>query len=142
MPSVRPEPLRRYEVKVDPDGALSPAERARLAKIAYRAFMRGIAMRSVKARAADCKRKDAARRRRLARPPSEKEIETFRRERAVRMDFLIIWAAAQRGEQRIAGLRRHQPERRDDCVLCRRPFVDSGALGPAGERAGDSIGKA
>lgn len=95
---MRREPWQRFEAKVDPEGGLAPQERARRAKIAYRAFMRRIAKRSAKVRAAKRAREAAALRRRQARPPSEKELEAFRCEREEWTDFLIIWAAAQRGE--------------------------------------------
>jgi hypothetical protein len=116
------EPWRRFEAKVDPTSDLAPHESARRAKIAYRAFMRGIARKSVKIRAATKARKDAARRRALARPPTEAELVAFREERATWMAVQILLAAAQRGEKGIAGLRKRQLAVRDDCLLCRRPF--------------------
>lgn len=89
------EPWRRFESKVDASDALVPAERARRAKIAYRAFMRGIARKSVKARAAAKARRAAALQRRLAKGPSEGEHSEFRREREETVASQIVWAAAQ-----------------------------------------------
>ena len=119
------EPWRPYEGRVGPEGALTPVERARRSKIAYRAHMRALARRSVMARAAVRSRKESARRRRLARPLTEVEMARFRRERDAAMAVQIIWAAAQRGERGLAGLRRRQLEVREDCLLCHRPFSDA-----------------
>lgn len=44
--------LERFERKVDPDGVLSPEERARRAKHARTAYMKRLALASSKARAA------------------------------------------------------------------------------------------
>lgn len=134
------EPWRRFEAKVDPDSALPAAERARRAKISYRAFMRAIARKGVKTRAAKKARKEAALQRSLARPPDEKRLAEFSREMDELFEFKIIWAASQRGEQGIADLRRRQLERREDCILCHRPFTDEdrvaglAALGPRRRR--------
>ncbi len=133
----RQEPWRRFEVRVDPENTLTPAERARRAKISYRAFMRSIARKAAEARAASRARRDAARRRRLATPPTEQQLADFRREMDELFEAKILWAASQRGERGIADLRRRQLERRDDCLLCHRPFSDAdrdSGLTPAGHR--------
>ncbi|MFN8519588.1 MAG: hypothetical protein U0667_09455 [Chloroflexota bacterium] len=132
----RHEPWRRFEDKVDPERSLAPSERARRAKISYRAFMRTIARKGAKTRAVKKARKDAALRRCLAAPPNEKRIAEFQREMDELFEAKVIWAAAQRGELGIADLRRRQLERREDCLLCHRPFTDAdrktgiAALGP------------
>jgi hypothetical protein len=58
---------------------------------------------------------------RLAKPPSEKELEAWDRERADYGAYLNIWTAAQRREEDISDFRRHQLRKRVDCALCRRP---------------------
>lgn len=105
------------------------------ATVSYRTFMRSIAHKSAKTRAAKKARQDAAAKRRLAKLPSEQEVDRFRREREEWIATQIIWAAAQRGERGIAQLRRQQLKVRSDCILCRRPFSDAdrAALG-AGTR--------
>lgn len=122
--AVRVEAWRRFETKVDPTGELAPAERARRAKISCRAFSRGIARKSVRTRAAKQARKAAVLQRRLARPPGAREMAECERQRQAAIATRILWAASQRGEKGIAGLRRPQLEVREDCVLCRRPFSD------------------
>lgn len=131
------EPWRRFEVRVDPENTLTPAERARRAKISYRAFMRSIARKAAKARAASKAGKDAALRRRLAMPPTEQQVAEFRREISELFETKTLWAASQRGERGIADVRRRQLERRDDCLLCHRPFSEANReseLTPAGRR--------
>ena len=109
---------------------LAPAERARRAKIAYRAFMRAIARKSIKRRVAKQARKKAAVQRRLARPPVDREMAEFARDRDEAIASRILWAASQRGEKGIVGLRRRQLEIREDCLLCHRPFsVEDRAVG-------------
>ena len=44
--------IDRFERQVDPDGELEPAERARRAESARKAYMAGLALRSSQARAA------------------------------------------------------------------------------------------
>jgi hypothetical protein len=133
----RMEPWWRFETKVDPNRELAPAERARRAKIACRAFMRAIARKSVKTRAAKQARKKAAVQRRLARPPSDREMAEFARDRDEAIASRILWAASQRGEKGIAGLRRRQLEVREDCLLCHRPFsVEDRAAGLRGLQPG------
>lgn len=140
VPDVVREPWRRFEAKVDPDGVLPAAERARRAKISYRAFMRAIARKGVKTRAAKKARKEAALERSRTRPPNEKRVAEFSREMDELFESKIIWAASQRGELGIADLRRRQLERREDCILCHRPFSDDdreaglAALGPRRRR--------
>ena len=143
MNSARNAPWRRFESRVDPDKALPETERARRAKLSYRAHMRAIARKSAKVRAANRARAEAARQRRLARPPSAAEIAAFERERDEFIRFQIIWAAAQGGQRNLAKLRRHQAKVRADCLLCGRPFevappvadADS-ALSARGDEAG------
>ena len=114
----RPEPWRRFEAKVDPDGLLPDAERARRAKISYRAWQRANAKKSAKARAATRHRREAARARRLAKPPTAAEMAEFAAERDAFMRSTIIWAAAQRGQSGIEELARHQRRVRETCLLC------------------------
>lgn len=133
----RGEPWRRFEVKVDPENNLTAAERTRRAKISYRAFMRSIARKAAKARAANKARKDAALKRRLATPPTEQQLADFRREMDELFEAKILWAASQRGERGVADLRQRQLERREHCLLCHRPFSDAdrdSGLTPAGRR--------
>jgi hypothetical protein len=118
------EAWRRFEAKVDPTEELSPAERARRAKLAYRALLRGAARKAAKTRQATARRRQAALQRRLARPTSAAELAEFERERAETIRSQIIWAASQRGARGIAGLRRRQLERADACALCERPFTE------------------
>ena len=49
----------------------------------------------------------------------------------------ILWAASQRGERGIAGLRLGQLQVRPDCMLCRRPFSEKerAAASPTGSRS-------
>jgi len=115
---------RRFEAKVDPTEELTLAERARRAKLAYRAFLRATARKAEKTRQATARRRQAALQRRLARPLSAAELAEFEREREVTIRSQIIWAAAQRGARGIADLRRHQFEKADACALCERPFAD------------------
>lgn len=130
------EPWHRFEAKVDPENALSSAERARRAKISHRAFMRSIARKSAKTRAAKKAREEAALKRRLAAPPNEQRLAEFQREMDELFEAKVLWAASQRGELGVADLRRGQLQRRDDCLLCHRPFSDAdreaglAALGP------------
>lgn len=54
-PTARTAPARtkfraKFELQVDPDGKLDPAERARRADFAYRAHMKGLALKSAQAR--------------------------------------------------------------------------------------------
>ena len=125
------EPWRRFGSHVDPDGVLEPTERARRAKMSYRAFLRSNARKAAKSRAAAKHRRDAALRHRRARGPSAKEVVAFEPERDAFIRFQIIWAAAQRGERGIADLARRQREVRSDCLLCRRPFGEPGAPWPS-----------
>lgn len=122
---MRPEPWRRFEAHVDPDGLLDPCERARRAKISYRAFLRTTARKAAKSRVAAKHRREAAQRRRQAADVSAKELAAFRRERDDLIRAQIIWAAAQRGERGIAALAKHQLIVRVDCLLCRRAFTDA-----------------
>ena len=123
------EPWRRFEHKVDEAGDLTPGERTRRAKIAYRAHMRALAKKSVRARAAAKARRDSALRRRAAREPTEKELAAFQRERDETMAVQILSTAADRGFKGIAGLRRRQLQVRGDCILCQRPFTDPDRAG-------------
>ena len=75
-------------------------------------------------RLANRRRRDAALQRRLARLPSEAELEAFRHERDETVRLQIIWAAAQRGMDGIAELRKRQVKVRDDCLLCGRQLHD------------------
>lgn len=126
----RVEPWRRFETRVDPGGTLPEAERARRAKISYRAWQRANAKKAAKARQVAKHRRDAALRRRLATPPTQGEVDAFRRERDQEIRATIIWAAAQRGTTGIEALRRRQLEVREDCLLCGRPLHD-GAAAPS-----------
>lgn len=98
--------------------------------------MRSIARKGAKTRAAKKAREDAALKRRLAAPPNERRLAEFKREMDEMFEAKVLWAAAQRGELGIADLRRVQLERREDCLLCHRPFTDAdretglAALGP------------
>jgi hypothetical protein len=121
----RPEPWRRHEAPVDPDGLLPPAERARRAKISYRAFMRANAKKAARSRLSAKRRHEAALCRKVAAGPSPAELAAFARERDDFTRALIMWAAAQRGEPAIAALARRQLRVRSDCLLCRRPFTES-----------------
>jgi hypothetical protein len=44
--------LERFDLQVDPDGTLDPAERARRAEHARKAYFAGLALKSARARAA------------------------------------------------------------------------------------------
>ena len=121
------EPWRRFEKHVDPDATLAEAERARRAKISYRAWQRANAKKAAKARQVAKRRRDAAVRRRLARSPTQGQIDAFKRERDQEVGATIIWAAAQRGTAGIEALRRRQRKVRDDCLLCGRPLHGGGA---------------
>jgi hypothetical protein len=72
------EQLRRFEARVDPDGLLDPTERARRAKISYRAFLRSKARRAAKSRVAARNRRETALRRRLAASPQRDRGGGFR----------------------------------------------------------------
>ncbi len=139
----RTEPWRRFEVKVDPAGELVPAERARRAKLNYRAFMRAIARKSLNASAATKARRDAAVRRRLARPPTETSLAEFRREREGTITAQIIGAASRRDVVGINSLRRSQLEVRADCIHCRpahsRTLIVPLADGRSRIRSGHSV---
>lgn len=105
--------------------------------MSYRAFMRSIARKVAKARAATKARKDAARKRSRATPPTEQHLADFRREMDELFQAKILWAASQCGERGFADLRQRQLERREDCLLCHRPFSDAdreSGLTPAGRR--------
>lgn len=52
--------MDRFERQVDPDGALSPVERAKRAESACKAYFAGLALKSSLARAKRKKRPDAA----------------------------------------------------------------------------------
>lgn len=119
------EPWRRFEACVDPDGLLDPPERVRRAKISYRAFLRSRARKAAKSRIATRQRREAALRRHLAAGPSASELTAFARDRDDLIRSQIIWAAAQHGELGIAALARRQLMVRSDCLLCRRPFIES-----------------
>ena len=123
-PINRPAPWRRFEAHVDPDGLLPPAERARRAKISYRAFTRANAKKAARSRLATKDRRVAALRRKIAAEPRPAELAAFARERDDFTRALIIWAAAQRGESAISALARRQLRVRSDCLLCRRPFTE------------------
>ncbi len=117
------EPWRRFEPKVDPDGVLPPRERARRAKISYRAFQRANAKKAAKARLAAKHRREAALRRWLVVHPTAEEVAAFARERHEEVGAQILLAAAGRGVRGIIDLRKRQRQVRADCILCGRPFV-------------------
>jgi hypothetical protein len=73
----RPEPWRRFEAHVDPDGLLPPAERTRRAKISYRAFTRANAKKATRSRLAAKHRREAALRRKVAAEPSPADLAEF-----------------------------------------------------------------
>ncbi len=54
---IRDSRLRYYELQVDPDGQLDPAERARLAQNALNADMAGLALKASRARRAAAARR-------------------------------------------------------------------------------------
>jgi hypothetical protein len=122
---VRMEPWRRFEERVDPQGQLDPHERARRAKISYKAFLRANARKAATSRLAKKHRREAALRRRLAAGPTAKQLANFERERDDFIRAEIIRAAAQRGEHGLATLARRQLLIRPDCLLCRRPFTEA-----------------
>lgn len=124
------EPWRRFEQKVDPDCQLEPRERARRAKISYKAFLRSNARRAAKTRAGNRARRDAATRRRVARADTPERAAAFEREQDDFLRAVVIRAAAERGERGLAGLAHRQLEVRDDCLLCRRPFTEMDRGGP------------
>lgn len=119
------EPWRRFEERVDPVGQLDPRERARRAKISYKAFLRANARKAAKSRLAKKHRREAALRRRLATGPTAKQLAEFERERDDFIRAEIIRAAAQCGERGLAALARRQLDVRPDCLLCRRPFTEA-----------------
>lgn len=121
----RVEPWRRFQARVDPDGLLDPPERARRAKISYRAFLRSSARKAAKGRVAARHRRETSLRRRLAAGPNASEAAAFARERDDLIRSQIIWAAAQRGELGIASLARRQLIVRSDCLLCHRSFTEA-----------------
>jgi hypothetical protein len=130
---MRAEPWQRFEARVDRDGLLEPRERARRAKISYRAFLRANARKAAKSRADKKLRRVAALQRRLARGPSPAETAAFAREHDDFIRAQIIWTAAQRGERGVGDLARRQLVVRSDCLLCRRPFTDTDPATRGGE---------
>jgi hypothetical protein len=118
----RTEPWRRFEAKVDPEGLLLAVERARRAKISYKAWLRANAQKSAEARLAKKHRREAALARRLAKPPTPAEMAAFAAERDAFLRSAIIWAAAQRGQTGIEDLARHQRRVRATCLLCGGPL--------------------
>lgn len=123
----RPEPWRRLESKVDPENALSPAERQRRAKIAYRAFLRRAVKKGVQTRAAKKRRQEAALQRQLANPMTQAEHDEWQRERREYVRVVTIILAAERGYNGVLKLMDRQAKERSRCFLCDRPFEPAGS---------------
>lgn len=119
------EPWRRFEERVDLERKLDPSERARRAKISYRAFLRANARTVARSRLVRQQRRETTLRRRLAAGPSANELAEFRRDRDDFIRAEIVRMASQRGERGLAALARRQLEVRPDCLLCRRPFTEA-----------------
>jgi hypothetical protein len=118
----RPEPWRRFEAVVDPDGTLEAKERERRAKISYKAAQRRAAACAAKTRAAKKKRREAAIKRALQRPITDAEIAEMQEERREYVRVVTVLLAAERGYTGMLKLIKNQPRQRADCVLCGRRF--------------------
>lgn len=132
MPHDATRALAPLRAQVDPDRALAPVERARRAKLAYRAHMRAIDRKGAKAWTANKARQDAARQRSLARPMNEKQSAEYHGSIASPCRFAdALLPALGRGPDD-QNLWKQQLERRDDCLLCGHPFSDEDHLAPTG----------